>query len=73
MADKYRYSRRKKFSILLALMLCITFTCSSKAETREVPEEIYKGMDNASIILNNISYNDVNNTWAKEAVYETGH
>lgn len=75
MAEKHLKLQKKmtkRISILLALVLSITFTCSSKAVTKEVPEEIFEGVDNASVILNNISYRDVNNTWAKEAVYQTG-
>lgn len=40
----------------------------------ETPEVVYTGIGNAAIILNNIDYIDVKNTntWAKEAIYETG-
>jgi len=40
----------------------------------ETPEKVYTGIENATAILNNINYTDVNNsnTWAKEAIYETG-
>ncbi|HHV98319.1 MAG TPA: S-layer homology domain-containing protein [Clostridiaceae bacterium] len=40
----------------------------------ENPEKVYTGIENAAAVLNNIDYTDVknSNTWAKEAIYETG-
>ncbi len=77
MARKYfnpYISKSRKLSILLAVTVVFTFAVPSGAVTGETPEETYTGIDNASVILNNINYSDVNNsdTWAKEAVYETG-
>lgn len=64
----------KELSLLLVIAICFTFMTASRAAAKEVPEEVYTGTDNASVILNNINYNDVrnSNTWAKEAIYETG-
>jgi len=43
-------------------------------EEAEVPEAVYTGIDNATVMFNNIDYVDLRNTdtWAKEAIYETG-
>jgi len=61
-------------TISLLLIANISGIFSWAVNEKEVPEAIYYGIDNASVIINNIDYIDVKNsdTWAKEAIYETG-
>ncbi|HEY9059082.1 MAG TPA: S-layer homology domain-containing protein [Pseudobacteroides sp.] len=68
-----RYKRQGRAVSLLVIMLA-SGIFSWAANEKEVPEAIYTGIDNASVILTNIDYIDVknSNTWAKEAIYETG-
>jgi hypothetical protein len=66
----------KKMTRIVSLLLIVNVSgiLSWAANEKEVPEAIYYGIDNASVIINNIDYIDVRNsdTWAKEAIYETG-
>ncbi|MDP4180571.1 MAG: S-layer homology domain-containing protein [Bacillota bacterium] len=68
------HKKQKKVSLLLSIALMLTGVFSSAASEKEVPEAVYSGIDNASVLLKNIDYTDVKNsdTWAKEAIYETG-
>ena len=51
-------------------MLLLMPSLVVNAASAEVPEAIYNGANNASVMLNNMNYNDVtnSNTWAKEAI-----
>ncbi|KNY27184.1 S-layer homology domain-containing protein [Pseudobacteroides cellulosolvens] len=61
-------------AISLLLIIITSGVFSVAADEKEVPEAIFSGIDNASAVLNNIDYIDIknSNTWAKEAIYETG-
>lgn len=61
-------------AISLLLIIITSGIFSWAANEKEVPEAIFSGIDNASAVLYNIDYIDIRNsdTWAKEAIYETG-
>jgi hypothetical protein len=61
----------KLLSIILIFSITLPFLCGS-ADAAETPEAVYSGISNANVMLKNISYQDINNSWAKEAIYETG-
>jgi hypothetical protein len=67
-------NKKQGRAISLLVIILASGVFSWAAGEKEVPEAVYTGIDNASVILNNIDYIDVksSNTWAKEAIYETG-
>jgi len=62
---------------ITAIITCIIIALSAwtvPVFAAENPEKVFSGIENATAVLNNIDYTDVknSNTWAKEAIYETG-
>lgn len=59
----------------VAISTILAFTALKvPAFSAQAPEKVYTGIESATVVLNNIDYTDVrnSNTWAKEAIYETG-
>lgn len=65
---------RKKI-VLLVSFLYISFLITDfySVYSEEVPVKAYQGVENTSVIINNIDFTDVKNsrTWSKEAIAET--
>lgn len=60
-------------SLFLTVLILLPFS-PAIAATAEIPEAVYNGSSNAAVMINNMDYNDVknSNTWAKQAIYESG-
>lgn len=68
----FRKNLNKSISIIMTILLLVP--CSIiKAAPAETPEAVYNGIGNASVMINNMDFNDVKNsdTWAKQAIYES--
>lgn len=63
----------KGLSIGLSAFIALSGVPVSAA-SYETPEMTFTGSNNATVIINNLNYQDVgnSNTWAKEAIYRTG-
>ncbi len=73
--NKTAFSRTASKIAAIVTGIAITFSgLAVPAFAAEVPDRVYTGIENATAVLNNIDYSDVknSNTWAKEAIYETG-
>ncbi|MCX7921155.1 MAG: S-layer homology domain-containing protein [Clostridia bacterium] len=72
--NKIKLKKVKFISLLLAAAIAFPGSLASVESANETPEFTYSGVKNATVVLNNIDYTDVknSNTWAKEAIYETG-
>ena len=76
MVNKKLYFNKKPFKIVVVSTTLISFlflALIAPVCATEAPEYTYYGIDNASVILKNIDFNDVkiSNTWAREAICET--
>ncbi len=65
---------KKVNRFVLSAAVALSVTASSVPVFAETTEASFTGSSDATAVLNNLRYNDVrnSNTWAKEAIYESG-
>ncbi|MDP4094130.1 MAG: S-layer homology domain-containing protein [Bacillota bacterium] len=72
--NKNTLYKRRFIGSILAILVALTVAVPYSPVFAETPELSLTGSSNASTVLNNLNYQDVkaSNTWAKEAIYESG-
>ena len=77
MLGKKKLNGIKRVKVQVLLLAIFLLPCNAQifaATSGEVPEAVFSGADNASVMLSNLDYRDIKNTdaWSNEAIYEAG-